>query len=379
MRLEAFAAVPEEAAFFTTLRKMSSLEGGGPHTRTMFTPDMPIVVSVALLPPRDDETRMDEPCNAQYLSSVSALTDQPTSVAEFARYLVEVACPEEWIMPICRRAAPENGIVKLTYGNGYETTVLLNDANAGDTPSRTLAVGVAVYRSSATPRQIGDVWTCASDTVWTHASFHAQRHNRDACVYIKTGNKHFVTPCLTQEELAKRRRTIRIWSSLVNENIVERMEEIRQGPPPMPRPPPPPRVLPPAPHAPVLIPVPPVPAAPPVAAAAAAAPVPPVAVAPAAALPVAAAPAAPVAADSEAASVASRTKPNKRKKKSGKLEKQPSKKKVKKDPTKPKKQMSLYNLFLKENRPRFAKENPEATFIQIVSIYFVKLVIEKNM
>jgi hypothetical protein len=157
----------------------------------MMHQDTPIEVSVALLPPHNAQTLLDEPCHAEYLSSVCDSRSQ--TVAEFTQYLVEQACPEAWILPICRRAARDNGAVKLLYGSGYETTVLIGDAGDGIPTTSSLAVGVAVNQLSATPRQIGNIWMCPSDIMWTHASFHAQR-NRNVCVYIRTGDKNFIVP-----------------------------------------------------------------------------------------------------------------------------------------------------------------------------------------
>jgi hypothetical protein len=311
--------------------------------------DTPVVVEAALLPRITDANR-NEPVQGEFMaSSVSRFNDAgEQTVAEYAKYLVEVACPEMWLLLICRQANSNTGVVKLCYGAGYETTVVIGNANASDKPKK-IAVGLSVKSKDATIEEIAGSWMAGAESIWNHVSSARSIIGGSVCVYIRSGNRSILVPPMSEEDRQSRRRMLRVWPDPDDENCVERMEELATTASPQ---------------------------VPPAAAAVAAAPTKPPAKkkkkdkdntskggVPPAAASVAPAPEKPP---------AKKSKSETKKRSSSVDEKadeanEPKKKRPKKDPTKPKRAATAYSLFMQDNRRRISEENPGLTFGEVVS------------
>lgn len=314
--------------------------------------DTPVVVEAALLPRLTDANR-NQPVQGEFMaSSVSRFNDTgEQTVAEYAKYLVEVACPEMWLLLICRQANSNTGVVKLCYGAGYETTVVIGNANASDKPKK-IAVGLSVNSKDATVEEIAGSWMAGAESIWNHVSSARSIIGGSVCVYIRSGNRSILVPPMLEEDRQSRRRTLRVWPDPDDENCVERMEELATTASPQ---------------------------VPPAAAAVAAAPTKPPAKkkkdkdntskggVPPAAASVAPAPEKPS---------AKKSKSETKKRSSSVDEKadeanEPKKKRPKKDPTKPKRAATAYSLFMQDNRRRISEENPGLPFGKVVSFGLV--------
>ena len=120
-----------------------------------------------------------------------------------------------------------NGVVKLCYGCGYETTVVVGNANARQAPTGQLAVGITVNRANATVHEIGNACMAGSEHVWCVVAGRSNMpNNEQTCLYICTFHQRFTIPALPQEELEQRKRMIRVWPASDDPNVIEQMEEI---------------------------------------------------------------------------------------------------------------------------------------------------------
>jgi hypothetical protein len=71
-------------------------------------------------------------CHTAYFAKPNG---QLKTVAELTRFVVEESTFSDWILRICARALPSlRGAVRLNYGNGYKTTVLLGHASQDSEP-----------------------------------------------------------------------------------------------------------------------------------------------------------------------------------------------------------------------------------------------------
>jgi len=195
--------------------------------------DSPVVVQVALLPAKVTEQNRNQQVQGEFMvSSVSRFNNsgKQQTVAEYLKYLVEDACPEVWLLPICRHARSKTNVVKLCYGCGYETTVVIGNADANGTP-KNLGLGLSVNTTNATVGQIEGLWMSGTESIWNHVMGQVQRIGQKAgnvCVYIRTGARRFMIPAVPEEQLQKRRRMVRVWPDPDNANFLERMEEVHQ-------------------------------------------------------------------------------------------------------------------------------------------------------
>lgn len=322
--------------------------------------DAPVVCQVALLPAKATEENINQPVQGEFMmSSVERYNahGEHQTVAEYLKYLVEQACSDIWLLLICRRAQSTTGVVKLCYGCGYETTVVIGNADARGEPKK-LALGVSVNTTNATVGQIAGLWMSGSESIWNHVNGQVEmnmRSSQDAgnvCVYVRTGPRRFMIPALSANELHSRQRMIRVWPDPDNAMFIERMEELSSE-------------------------------------SLSNAPRPAVASAPPATSKEAPKEAPPKAAkkSKKKSSLTDQQTEEAKKppaKKDGKAtakkrsvstdegaeenKSKKSKKKQDKDTSKPKRALTVYNFFMKDNRARITKENPEATAQDVVRI-----------
>lgn len=190
----------------------------------------PVAVQVTILPPVTSQN-LKSPVDGEFLTSTvnryNSRNGREQTVAEFVKFLVEVAGAEQWLLQICNRA--NSNVVKLCYGDGYETIFLIGaDADVNATP-RKLGVGMSVNTSEASVETIARSWLLGSDSIWSHVKAFQQAQELlggQLCVYIRTGNRNFMVPSnLSETELKKRRRMIRVYPDPENPDVVLRMEE----------------------------------------------------------------------------------------------------------------------------------------------------------
>lgn len=157
----------------------------------------------------------------------SSVTQQvpPMCVAEYTKFLMEIACPAVWLLPICKLASSTTGVVKLCYGDGYETTVVIGNADASGKPKK-FGVGLSINTRDATVDEIAGSLMMSSESIWDHVMSQRAASGGNVCVYLRTGHKNFMIPAIDKAELETRRRAIRVWPDEDDEDIVARMEEI---------------------------------------------------------------------------------------------------------------------------------------------------------
>lgn len=291
---------------------------------------MPLGVFVALLPSEVTGEAANEPIPSEFQTSVDRLNKSGLSLcaSEYAKYLVEYACPGRFLSPIIERANSSNNVLKLYYGCGFETIILVGEnANASDTPTGHIAVGISVNKANATVNEIGDLWLPGTECTWnTVAAMPSTGAIRGAnpCIYIRTANHRFMTPPMPEEELRKRHRMIRVLPAADDPTFLEKMEEVPDSQ---------------------------------------------VSTVARAATPTAASrPAVSTESPRKPPAAASRPPPSKKRSASiDTAEVEPKKKRAKKDKTKPKKPSTLYIIYGKANRARVTAANPNASFGDVVS------------
>ena len=209
-------------------------QGLGGQSMVVQQLNAPVVVQVALLPAKATEENRNQPVQGEFMmSSVERYNShgEHQTVAEYLKYLVEQACPEVWLLPICRHAQSTTGVVKLCYGCGYETTVVIGNADSRGEPKK-LALGASVNTTNATVGQIAGLWMSGSESIWNHVIGQIERNMRsgqddgNVCVYVRTGPRRFMIPALSSDELHSRHRMVRVWPDPDNDMFIERMEEL---------------------------------------------------------------------------------------------------------------------------------------------------------
>jgi hypothetical protein len=191
---------------------------------TLRQEDVPISAFAALLPATPTEAQKKQTVPSEVQTSVTHYNDhgEPLCTSEKVKHLVEVACPDRWLLPLIERAGGTNGIVKLCYGCGYETIVYVGKAKARDAPTGRLAVGITVNRPNATIKEIGDVCVAGSEILWNCMP----RSADPPCIYLRTSDQRFMIPPLPANELQKRTRMLRVWPASDDPKVLERMEDI---------------------------------------------------------------------------------------------------------------------------------------------------------
>ena len=197
----------------------------GADTMMVRQEDTPISAFAALLPAAPTEAEKKQPVPSEVQTSVTHFNDhgEPLCASEKVKHLVEVACPDRWLLPLIERAGGTNGIVKLSYGCGYETIVFVGNAKARDAPTGRLAVGITVNRANATIKEIGDVCVAGSEILWNCMPRSA---DPPSCLYLRTSNQRFMIPPLPANELQKRSRMLRVWPASDDPKVLERMEDV---------------------------------------------------------------------------------------------------------------------------------------------------------
>lgn len=286
---------------------------------------LPIVVHVALLP--SNPTEEAYPPRAQASVDRYNASGDILCASEYTKYLVEVCCPDQLLLPLMERARSTNGVLKLCYGCGYETTIVIGNANADAPPTGQVAVGISTSTPESARRGL---LISGAESVWTHIKDTCLSHEEHVCLYVSTSNQRLMIPSMPDEELRKRRKNFRVWKD-AHGQFLERMQEIPQD------------------------------------GGAAVASRPSGGVASSAAHP----------SDSTTEEASKKLKAKETKKRAASTDETsedgPPKKKAKekKDPTKPKKPMTLYNIYQRENRSRVAAANPDAKFGDVVSLVIV--------
>jgi succinate dehydrogenase flavin-adding protein (antitoxin of CptAB toxin-antitoxin module) len=193
--------------------------------------ETPLPVLVALLPSTPTRDAASSRVPGEFQTAITRFNKigKPLCAAEHTKYLLEEACPERWLIPLVKRAGGTNGVVKLCYGCGYETIVVVGNAEAREAPTGQLAVGLTVNRANATINEIGKVWVAGSENVWCFVagSNGGNLLNEQPCLFICTSSQRFMIPALPEKELAKRKRMIRVWPASEDANVIEKMEEIK--------------------------------------------------------------------------------------------------------------------------------------------------------
>lgn len=189
---------------------------------------IPIIVHVALLPSKVTAETANEPVPSEFQTSVAFINDTGDQLcaSEYTKYLVEEACVNQWLLPLIEHAGSTNGVLKLCYGCGFETTFVVGNANAHDTPAGQLALGITVNRCNATVNQIGNTIIPASETIWNYAAALKSNEER-ACLYVRSASEmKYMVPPLPEEEVQTRRRMVRVWPAADDPKILEKMEEL---------------------------------------------------------------------------------------------------------------------------------------------------------
>lgn len=167
-----------------------------------------VIVSAVLA---NDENNENLNSETGFMVSVHRFNQngQPLSVGEFTQHLVERGCAEDWLLRICDRARRNGeGRVRLYYGNGIQTTVLI--ANTNNDRMAHLSVGLMsqAENEALTMLPIDDVWE------------HVQNSQR---IVIRTGG--VLWGALPPE----RGRILRVWPRADSPHTVKRMQVVSSG------------------------------------------------------------------------------------------------------------------------------------------------------
>lgn len=182
----------------------------------------PFLVQLKFLSPQQtsDSNRSDK---SKSKSTQCAVEYGNQTVAEFVKHHVEEASPELWLPLICQYANSSTGVVKVCYGDGYQTRIAIGNVNQ-DGKAKTVTLEVSV----GTTNVCDGSWVQGSEAIWDLVSseYDSNSDSNDLCVYVRM-TRNCAQPAMSQEKLVERRRNVRVETDPDDANVFVRMKERR--------------------------------------------------------------------------------------------------------------------------------------------------------
>jgi len=143
------------------------------------------------------------------------------TVAEFVKHHVEHVSPTLWLSRICQHAnssGVDTGVVKVCYGDGYETIVLIGDVdvNPVDT-NQAITVGMSLETSDAFEGSSA----LYSELIWTIASSGIDANAEYKCLYIRMDDPPCQQHVVPLDESMAKLQVVRFWPNQLNGNDLE--------------------------------------------------------------------------------------------------------------------------------------------------------------
>eukprot|EP00544_Gedaniella_sp_CCMP2646_P012059 CAMPEP_0202492582 /NCGR_PEP_ID=MMETSP1361-20130828/9239_1 /ASSEMBLY_ACC=CAM_ASM_000849 /TAXON_ID=210615 /ORGANISM="Staurosira complex sp., Strain CCMP2646" /LENGTH=921 /DNA_ID=CAMNT_0049122803 /DNA_START=1071 /DNA_END=3836 /DNA_ORIENTATION=- len=128
------------------------------------------------------------------------------SVAEFLKYVIEEVSPYWWLRVLCRYANSPTQVVKVCYGDGYESTIAIDDADVHQD-----ACTVALEASfDATNSGDEGSWAKGTDRIWDLVS--NQFSISISCLYVRmVREQNNVSLFLPPDAAMEKYGTFRVW------------------------------------------------------------------------------------------------------------------------------------------------------------------------